>query len=328
MNIAILGAGTIARSMAKTVRGMKQRGQDVELYAVASRDLQKAQAFAQEEGVLRAYGSYEEMLQDDAVDLVYVATPHSHHAEHMKLCLEHGRAILCEKAFTGNARQAEEVLALAKEKGVFLTEAIWTRYMPSREIIKGLIAEGAIGTPKLLTANLGYGMMDKERIFKPELAGGALLDLGVYVLNFASMVFGDDVVRMESSVGMMDTGVDHTENISLYYADGKVAHLMATALTNTDRRCVVYGDKGYPTVDNCNNPGKIEVYDNSYSGVPVKSIVVPQQITGYEYQVEACMRAMAAGEKQCPEMPHSETLLIMQQMDELRREWNMVYPFD
>ena len=328
MNIAILGAGVIARSMAKTVRGMKQRGQDVELYAVASRDLQRAQAFAEAEGVLHAYGSYEEMLRDDGVELVYVATPHSHHAEHMKLCLEHGRAILCEKAFTGNARQAEEVLALAKEKGVFLTEAIWTRYMPSREIINGLIAEGAIGTPKLLTANLGYSMMGKERIFQPELAGGALLDLGVYVLNFASMVFGDDVVRMESSVGMMDTGVDHTENISLYYADGKVAHLMATALASTDRRCVVYGDRGYLTVDNCNNPGLIEVYDNSYSGVPVRRIPVPEQITGYEYQVEACMRAMAAGEKECPEMPHSETLLIMQQMDELRRQWNMVYPFD
>ena len=328
MNIAILGAGAIARSMAKTVRGMKQRGQDVELYAVASRDLTKAEAFAREEGVLRAYGSYEEMLRDDKVELVYVATPHSHHAEHMKLCLEHGRAILCEKAFTGNARQAEEVLALAKEKGVFLTEAIWTRYMPSREIINGLIAEGAIGTPKLLTANLGYGMMDKERIFKPELAGGALLDLGVYVLNFASMVFGDDVVRMESSVGMMDTGVDHTENISLYYADGKVAHLMATALANTDRRCVVYGDKGYLTVDNCNNPGKIEVYDNSYSGVPVRTIRVPEQITGYEYQVECCMRAMAQGKLECDEMPHSETLHIMRVMDELRAQWGMVYPFD
>lgn len=328
MNIAILGAGNIAGSMARTLRGMKNRGQDVELYAVASRDLEKAQAFARKEGFARAYGSYEEMLADDGVELVYVATPHSHHAEHMKLCLKYGRAILCEKAFTGNARQAEEVLAMAKEKGVFLTEAIWTRYMPSRQIINDLVASDIIGTPKVLTANLGYVIDSKERIFKPELAGGALLDLGVYTLNFASMVFGDDVIRMESSVGMMDSGVDHTENITLHYRDGKTAHLLSTAMALTDRHGVISGDKGYLVVDNINNPLVIEVYDNTRSGKPVRVVNVPEQITGYEYQVEACMRAMAAGELECPEMPHSETLHIMRVMDELRAQWNMVYPFD
>ncbi|MBE5795252.1 MAG: Gfo/Idh/MocA family oxidoreductase [Clostridiales bacterium] len=328
MNIAILGAGNIAGSMARTLRGMKARGQNVELYAVASRDLKKAQVFAEKEGFAKAYGSYEEMLADDGVELVYVATPHSHHAEHMKLCLKYGRAILCEKAFTGNARQAEEVLAMAKEKGVFLTEAIWTRYMPSRQIINDLVASGIIGTPKVLTANLGYVIDGKERIFKPELAGGALLDLGVYTLNFASMVFGDDVVRMESSVGMMDSGVDHTENITLHYRDGKTAHLLSTAMALTDRHGVISGDKGYLVVDNINNPLVIEVYDNTRSGKPVQVVNVPEQITGYEYQVEACMRAMAAGELECSEMPHSETLHIMRVMDELRAQWNMVYPFD
>ncbi|MBE5804550.1 MAG: Gfo/Idh/MocA family oxidoreductase [Clostridiales bacterium] len=328
MNIAILGAGNIAAAMAKTLRGMKARGQDVELYAVASRDLAKAQTFAAKEGFLRAYGSYEEMLADDSVELVYIATPHSHHAEHMKLCLKYGRGILCEKSFTGNARQAEEVIALAAEKGVFMTEAIWTRYMPSRQIINDLLSSGAIGTPRVLMANLGYAIEGSERICKPELAGGALLDLGVYTLNFASMAFGDDVVRMESSVGMMDTGVDHTENITLYYRDGKTAHLVSTTMAQTDRRGVICGDKGYLTVDNINNPLLIQVFDNSHSGVPVQEIHVPEQITGYEYQVEACMRAMAAGKKQCPEMPHSETLHIMRVMDELRAQWNMVYPFD
>ena len=328
MNIAILGAGNIAGFMARTLRGMKARGQNVELYAVASRDLKKAQVFAEKEGFAKAYGSYEEMLADDGVELVYVATPHSHHAEHMKLCLKYGRAILCEKAFTGNARQAEEVLAMAKEKGVFLTEAIWTRYMPSRQIINDLVASGIIGTPKVLTANLGYVIDGKERIFKPELAGGALLDLGVYTLNFASMVFGDDVVRMESSVGMMDSGVDHTENITLHYRDGKTAHLLSTAMALTDRHGVISGDKGYLVVDNINNPLVIEVYDNTRSGKPVQVVNVPEQITGYEYQVEVCMRAMAAGELECSEMPHSETLHIMRVMDELRAQWNMVYPFD
>lgn len=328
IKVAILGAGGIARTMARTLRGMKQQGRPVELYAVAARDEARAKAFAEEEGFLRAYGSYEAMLRDDQVDLVYVATPHSHHFEHVNLCIDHHRAVLCEKAFTGNARQAEAVLERAKAEGVLVTEAIWTRYMPSRQIINELIASGAIGQPKLLTANLGYAIAGNERIRLPELAGGALLDLGVYVLNFASMVFGDDVARMESSAGMLPTGVDHTENISLYYRDGRVAHLMATVLCSTDRHCVVYGDKGWLKVNNVNNPTVIELYDNSQTDRVIRRIDVPQQITGYEYEVEACIRALESGALECPEMPHAQTLLIMRVMDELRAQWGMVYPFD
>lgn len=124
MRVGLLGAGNIAGTMAATLRGMKAGGEDVELYAVASRSQDKAEAFAREQGVQKAFGSYADMLKDDKVDLVYVATPHSHHAEHMKLCIEHGKAILCEKAFTGNARQAEEILNLAEQKKIPLTEAI------------------------------------------------------------------------------------------------------------------------------------------------------------------------------------------------------------
>ena len=328
MKVAVLGAGSIARTMAKTLRGMKANGRPVELYAVASRDLARARAFAEAEGFERAYGSYEDMVKDDEVELVYVATPHSHHAQHMRLCIEHGRPVLCEKAFTGNARQAEEVLALAEKKGIFVTEAIWTRYMPSREIVNSLIADGAIGRPIMLMANLGHAIKDKERIWRPELAGGALLDLGVYTLNFASMVFGDDVERMESNAAMLETGVDHTESITLYYRNGRVAQLASTALVGTDQRCQVYGDKGYLTVDNVNNPQVIELYDTGRSGIPVQTIRVPQQITGNEYEVEACLRALEQGALECPEMPHTETLHIMRVMDALRAQWGMRYPFD
>ena len=326
MNIAILGAGSIARNMAKTLRGMKARGQNVELYAIAARDLARAQAFKEEEGFVKAYGSYEEMLSDAAVELVYVATPHSHHAEHMKLCIAHGKPVLCEKAFAGNARQAEEVLNLAREKGVFVAEAIWTRYMPSRNIINELLESGLIGEPKVINANLAYSMEDKERIWKPELAGGALLDLGVYTLNFASMIFGDDVERMESTVQMMASGVDLTENISLYYKNGRSAHLISSAAARMDRRGVISGTKGYLAVNNVNNPTVFEVYDDNDR--LLKRVEAPEMITGFEYQVEACMRAMENGQLECPEMPHSEILCIMKQMDRLRADWGMVYPFD
>ena len=328
MKIGIIGAGNIAVSMCRTVRGMKAAGRPVELYAVASRDVDKAIRFAREHGVRRAYGSYEELVQDPAVDLIYIATPHSHHAEQMKLCIAHGKPVLCEKAFTANAAQAEEVLALARERGVYVAEAIWTRYMPSRQIIDDLIAGGTIGEPRLLTANLCYAIERNERIRQPELAGGALLDLGVYTLNFASMVFGDDVVSTQSHVEMLPTGVDRTENITLRYRDGRTAMLMSSAAFNSDRRCVIYGTRGYITVDNVNNPAFIEVFDGNDRVHPVQHIDVPAQITGYEYEVEACLRDIPLGRIEPPEMPHSEVLTIMRQMDALRAEWGMKYPCD
>ena len=328
-NVAILGAGNIARQMAKTLRLMKARGDKVELYAVGSRDKARAEAFAQAEGFAKAYGSYEELLRDDGVDLVYIATPHSHHGEQIEQCVTHAKAVLCEKAFTATAAQAEHALALAKEKGVLVTEAIWTRYVPMRRMLDELLASGAIGTPRVLTANLGYTIYDKERIRRPELAGGALLDVGVYVLNFAAMVFGTQVERMESSVRLMDTGVDMQESITLHYPDGRMAELMATAACNTSRRCWIYGDQGCAEVDNVNNPRRITLYANANDPASVTRVIdAPPQLTGYEYEVLACLRALETGALECPEMPHAETLRIMRWMDTLRHSWDMRYPFE
>ena len=185
--IAILGAGKIALAMAKTLRGMKAQGEPVCLYAVAARELSRAQAFCAQEGFEVAYGSYEEMLRDPEVDLVYIATPHSHHAEQMKLCIEHGKAVLCEKSFTANAQQAREVLALAKQRGVLVTEAIWTRYMPSVGILREIIDSGALGDIRMLSASLFYPIEHVERIMDPWLAGGALLDVGVYPVSYTHL---------------------------------------------------------------------------------------------------------------------------------------------
>ncbi len=176
MKIGILGAGSIAHSMAKTVSRME----GTELYAVASRSIGKAEDFARQYQIPKAYGSYQEMAEDPAVDLVYVATPHSHHYAHVRLCLEHGRNVLCEKAFMVNSSQAREVVRLAREKRLLLAEAIWTRYMPSRALIREAVDSGIIGEVTSLTANLGYVVKHKERLIRSDLGGGALLDLGVY----------------------------------------------------------------------------------------------------------------------------------------------------
>ncbi|HPB42529.1 MAG TPA: Gfo/Idh/MocA family oxidoreductase, partial [Sphaerochaeta sp.] len=166
MNLAILGAGNIGNKMATTVKQME----GVTLHAVASRSLAKAKEFAKTYSIPKAYGSYEEMLKDRDIELVYVCTPHSHHYEHMKLALEHGKHVLCEKAFTVNAKQAKEILDLGKQKGLLVAEAIWTRYLPMRTVLDQILARRVIGEVQTLTANLAYPVSRIERMWNPELA--------------------------------------------------------------------------------------------------------------------------------------------------------------
>ncbi|MDD6101717.1 MAG: Gfo/Idh/MocA family oxidoreductase [Clostridiales bacterium] len=315
MNIGILGAGNIAEVMANTINGME----DVNLYAVASRTYEKAAVFAQKHGAARAYGSYEELAEDDSVDLIYIATPHSHHFQHMKLCIEHGRNVLCEKAFTENSSQAEEIIAMAKEKKVYLAEAIWTRYMPSRHMINELIESDIIGKIKTLNCNLSYSIADKERIIRPELAGGALLDLGVYGINFVIMHFGKDFIGPEASVVMTETGVDGQETIIFKYPDGKLAVSTHSIYGRSDRRGIFYGEKGYIEVDNINNPHTIKVYD--CGDALIKQLNVPAQITGYEYEIRESLDMIRRGKKESESMPLSETLYVMELMDKLRKSW-------
>jgi len=386
MNLAILGAGRIAISMATTVSQMEE----VHLYAVAARDGARAKAFAEKYGVEKSYGSYEEMLCDEQVDLVYIATPHSLHCEQAKLCIAHGKPVLCEKAFAMNARETREMLNYAHEKGVFIAEAMWARYTPQaqklRELACGIGAgttgkretfdegkcpgdgsgrpQGRIGTIIGLTANLGYQVMNKERLIRPELGGGALLDLGVYTMNFATWILGDDVqslttsmvpleadgdisywreptaVSSEKKAGTVETPprearrqdvqpmqnasreagtVDKSEFINLVYPDGTIAGLFNTMEAVTDRRGIIFGTEGRIEVENVNNFGEIRIYNNRYE--LVETIPQPQQISGYEYEVLACKRALEQGKLECEEMPHAHTLRVMELLDEIRSEW-------
>ncbi len=320
MKIAILGAGNIASTMAKTLAEVE----GVSCYAVAAREYERAKAFADEYGFEKAYGSYEEMVQDSQVDLVYIATPHSHHYAHAKLCLEHGKHVLCEKAFTINVKQAEEIIALAKSKKLLLAEAIWTRYMPSREKINEVIASGIIGKVNTLNANLGYVIAHKPRVIEPSLAGGALLDIGIYTINFALMAFGDDIEEISSTATLADTGVDLQNSITFKYRDGKMAILNSTTLCLTDREGVISGDKGYMVVENINNCQSIRVFDVERNEIAYYTM--PKQITGFEYEVMACVKAIQEGKVECEEMPHSETIRVLRIMDDLRKQWGVKYP--
>lgn len=320
--VGIIGAGWIAEKMAEALAPLN----DYCVYAIASRSLEKAEAFACKWSIPKAYGSYEDMVADKDIDLVYIATPHSHHFPHTMLALENNKPVLVEKAFTANAKEAEILIETARNKGLFITEAIWTRYMPLSHKVKEIMESGIIGEPRLLTATLCYMMEFKERILRPDLCGGALLDLGVYALNFARMYFGTDIVKTVSNCQMGPTGVDLQECISLCFADGKMANLQAGALCLNDRQGIINGTDGYIRVDNINCPEVIEVYRN-YELVD-RYTKPAEMVNGYEYQVYECRRCIEAGLEESPMMPHEETLSIMRQMDALRKEWGVVYPMD
>ncbi len=319
MKVGILGAGSIAHKMAATISLME----GIEVYAVASRSLKKAEEFAKQYQIPKAYADYRAMAKDPSVDLVYIATPHSHHYAHVKLCLEQGRHVLCEKAFMINSSQAKEAVKLAKEKNLLLAEAIWTRYMPSRSIIRKAVESGMIGEVTSLTANLGYVIKNKERLVRSDLGGGALLDLGVYPVNFALMVFGDDYAEVSAEAVLSGQGVDLQNSITWKWKDGRMAVLHSNMQALTDRRGIIYGDKGYIQVENINNCEAVSVYDLDRN--LVKQYEIPPQITGYEYEVEACLRAIENGETECSEMPLSDSVAVMELLDRIREILGIKY---
>jgi predicted dehydrogenase len=320
MKVGIMGAGVIAVKMAKTLGAMK----GAEPWAVASRDYGRAKSFAETHGVSRAYGSYGDLLADPRVDLVYIATPHSHHHQHIKLCLDQGKPVLCEKSFTLNAAQAREALALGKEKGLLVAEAIWTRYLPMRKTLEEVLAGGAIGKPVFLTANLCNPRFNaEERRISPDLGGGALLDMGVYTINFALMAFGGPVGTVQSFWQPYATGVDAQSTTVLGIGD-KTAVLTSSILARGDQRGIIAGEGGYIVCKNILNCEGIEVYDTGDR--LLASYAPPPQITGFEYEVAACKRALEAGALECPEMPHAEIIRVMETMDRIRGIWGLKYP--
>lgn len=324
MKFGILGAGRIAVTMAETIRRMNERGDScAELYAVASRDMERAQTFARQNGAQKAFGSYADMLADPALEAVYIATPHSHHYRQIKLCADAGKHVLCEKAFTVNARQAQDALAYARKKGVLAAEAIWTRYQPMRRIIAETLASGIIGEPRTLSANLCYMITDKERIVKRGLAGGALLDVGVYTLNFAEMAFGH-ACRVSGSCTKNEDGVDMHDSMTLEWEDGRTAALYAAADCVSDRRGVICGSEGFIAVENINNPQSLTVYGKNYRVIQEQA--APAQLTGYEYEVREFCECAAAKKTECPSMPHAETVRMMEVMDSLRAQMGVAYP--
>jgi predicted dehydrogenase len=320
MNIGIIGTGNIANTMAYAISKID----NARLYAVASRSKEHASSFAKRWNFQKSYGSYEELAADNNIDLIYIATPHSSHFEDAKMCIEHGQNVLVEKPFAVNSSQVKELITMAKEKDVFISEAMWTRFMPSKNIIKDVINEGIIGDVKSVNAQFSLPISHVERLVNPNLAGGALLDLGVYALTFAAMYLGTDIDNICGQCEKYETGVDATDSIKLQYKNQTVAALKSSMILPEANYGIIYGTQGKIYIEGINNPVNIEIRDNNDN--VVRKLDVPKQINGYEYELTACMKAISEGKNMCEEITHNDSMIIMNWMDSLRHQWNILYP--
>ncbi len=320
-NIGILGAGAIAAKVADTLEKLDS----FRAGAIASRDLARANAFAEEHNIEKAYGSYDELLADPDIELVYIATTNNTHAELAKKCLEAGKPVLVEKPFSYNAKTASEVLTLAREKKLFCGEAMWTRFTPIVQHLRDLITTKAVGMIRCGTATLGYNLQDKERLENPEQAGGALLDLGVYPLTMLFLVMGGPPVQMSTAFNPLPSGVDAMETISMNFAQGQVGTVYTTMMAEMDNRIVLYGTAGRIEIEGTNLPTALRVYD--YNNELLEEVFPSKtQISGYEYEFLAARNAVITGSTETEEMRHLDTMQLLGFMDAIRKAWKVTYP--
>ncbi|HEY9437453.1 MAG TPA: Gfo/Idh/MocA family oxidoreductase [Streptomyces sp.] len=324
----VLATGGIAATFTADVLSMPDSG--TELAAVASRTDVSAKAFAERFGIGRAYGSWAELLADDDIDVVYVATPHSAHRKAAGLALEAGKHVLCEKAFTLNARQAEELVALARERGLFLMEAMWTYCNPVIRRMTELVRDGAIGEIRTVQADFGFaGSFGPEhRLRDPALGGGALLDLGVYPVAFAHLLLGEpDRVRADALLS--PEGVDLNTGMLLGWDSGATALLGCSIVGDTPTVASVTGTAGridFP--HGFYHPDRFVLHRPGHEPEEVTSGPGPSDLTGMQFEAAEVIRALRAGETESPLVPLDGTLAVMRTLDAVRDRIGVHYPAD
>jgi predicted dehydrogenase len=319
----ILGTGKISTAFATAVRETP----DAVLAGSGSRTLDSAQAFAREFGGA-AYGSYEELVNAPDIDLVYVGTPHPMHFDNVRLALEAGKGVLCEKAFTVNRREAEALVALAREKGLFLMEAMWTRFMPALAEVRRLVADGAIGPVRHLAADLGFkaNFGPEHRLYNPELGGGALLDMGIYPLSIAAALMGP-VESVVAQAELGPTGVDEQTSFVLRHRGGGISVCSCSLRAHLPCELTVSGEKGnvrMHTKFHCTQSISITRAEDRGT----QTIDTPYQGNGYVHEVLEAQRCWREGLLESPGMSLDETLALMGVMDEIRRQVGVRYAAD
>ena len=320
----ILGTGNIAKQFARGLAVLP----DAELAAVGSRSRVNADAFGDEFNVPHRFASYAALADAPDIDVVYVATPHSLHRDNSLLCLQAGKAVLCEKPFAINAAEAEEVVAMARERQLFLMEAMWTRFLPVLVETRQLLADGAIGDVRIITADFGFcaSFNPQSRLFDPHLGGGALLDVGVYTVSLASMVFGSPPSRISSIAHLGQTGVDEQAAMILGYDRGQLAVLTTAIRANTPQEATLNGTEGQIQI---HAPWwKPDALTLSVQGQEDQVVHLPLEGNGYNYEAVEAMNCLRSGRAESDVMPLDETVAIMKTMDQIRAQWGLRYPME
>jgi predicted dehydrogenase len=319
----IVGTGRIAQFFARGLSVLP----DAQLVAVGSRTKEAADKFADMFSIPRRHASYADLANDPEVDAVYVATPHNLHKENTILCLRAGKAVICEKPFAINAREAAEMIGVARETGRFLMEAMWTRFLPVLVKVRELLAQGVIGEVRMMEADFGFrtDFNPKGRLFNPELGGGGLLDVGIYPISLAWMLFGKPK-QITSTVHLGQTGVDEQMALLLSYEQGQIAICSAAVRTNTVQEAYIYGTDGYIKLHS--QWWKGERLTLAQSGKDPQVIDLPLEGNGYNYEAAEVMRCVRAGKLESDTIPLDETLAIMGTLDQIRAQWGLKYPME
>lgn len=322
MKWGILATGRIAEKFAETVNAMEP---EQILAACASRSKEKAEAFQEKYQIARAYDSYEAMLQDPDVEAVYIATPNHLHYENCVMCLNAGKHVLCEKPFTVAWEDGEKLFALAREKGLFIMEAFWIRFLPVLQKMKALIEAGTIGD--VVWARSDYGFVAKgarkDRKFDSALAGGALLDIGIYNLGFMRMVMGDEQPEsFESQYHINEYGTDDFSTILFRYPSGKSAVVTTSIGIPMARYAMVYGTKGSIALDDFQHAKKLTVQVEEEEPYTIE---LPMEINGFEYQIREVERCVKQGMNTSDILKEEDTLDILKLMSDIRKSWGMKF---
>ena len=319
----IVAPGRIARKFASDLQ-VTAGGR---LRAVASRDIQRARAFAGEFGADLAYDDAAALAADPSVDMVYVASPHNAHFATAKMLLEAGKPVLCEKPITVSAPQTAELIALSRSNNVFLMEAMWTRFLPLYGRIREWLDAGRIGRPRVVTSAFCYPASydPASRLFDPALAGGVLLDLGVYNISISQWVMGRKPDRVAATARFAATGVDDLLAATLHYPDGGLAQFVCGLTTAFDNALVIGGDQGFIRVAPTFIQGREAVL---HVGDTTETISESHRSGGFEYQIEEAMRCFRNGEIESPMLPHADILATMETMDEIRNQIGLRYPLE
>ncbi|RIK43496.1 MAG: dehydrogenase [Chloroflexi bacterium] len=319
----ILAPGNIARKFVTGVQALA----DHEVIAVGSRDQARADAFADEFGIRNRHASYEALAADPEVDAIYVATPHPMHKENTLTSLRAGKHVLCEKPFTINAAEAQVIINEARERKLFLMEAMWTRFIPLMAEVRRLIADGAIGKVRMVSADFGYraGFRPESRAFDLALGGGALLDVGVYPISLASMLLGTPD-RITGLADLGQTGVDEQSAFILGYPGGELAILYTAVRTSTPQEAIIMGENGMIRIHPPFwIPNKMTL---TIAGRGAQEVEIPYEANGYNYEAAEVANCVRAGKLESDIMTLDESLSIMQTMDAIRAQWRMKYPME